>query len=485
MADGPFDGQDPGMPDPEELRRMMEELLAGRTPSGISFDASALAKAAGLPSDPAFLRRLMTSLQQAANTPDAGIDWTLATDQAKATAAPGTQEISAQTRSEYEAALAVAGLWLSEVTSITELTEPTRLVTRTEWIGQTMPVWSQISAPVATSIAQALTRAMRDNAPEQLAGMLERALPMMQGVAGALFAVQLGQVVGQLSAEVVSGGDVGIPLLERAQSALVPQNIDEFGAGLELPADQVRIALSVRELAHARLFRHAKWLRLDLISAITAFADGVDIDMERIGEVASGFDPSNPEALREALSDGSLIPEHSPAQRHALSRLETTLALIEGWVDVVTEQASTRLPGAAAIAETVRRRRATGGPAERALATLVGLELRPRRLREAAAMWRLVGEELGAAARDGLWAHPDLLPTSEDIDDPAALVARLRGEGDGSAAEDDAFDQAIAELLRDDAPRPIEDEDGRIEDPDDPEGPEGPAGPGGSGGPGR
>src|SRR5690606_28859062 len=121
------------------------------------------------------------------------------------------------------------------------------------------------------------------------------------------------------------------------------------------------------------------------------------------------------EELQQILSSGALIPAKTPEQEAAHERLQTMLALIDGWVDVVTDEATKRLPGASGIGEMVRRRRATGGPAERAFAALAGLELRPRRLREAAAMWRLVAEKSDQATRDGLWAHPDILPTAEEI----------------------------------------------------------------------
>jgi Uncharacterized conserved protein len=55
---------------------------------------------------------------------------------------------------------------------------------------------------------------------------------------------------------------------------------------------------------------------------------------------------------------------------------------------------------------------------------VVGLELRPRRLRAAAELWRLLGEQRGIAGRDALWAHPDLVPSADDLDDPAAFVGR-------------------------------------------------------------
>jgi putative hydrolase len=288
---------------------------------------------------------------------------------------------------------------------------------------------------------------LHEQAPEEMEGMLDDASKLMRNVGGTLFAMQLGQVVGQLSTEVVSGGDIGIPLLDDQQAALLPQNVLAFGADLDIPVDQVQLYLAVRELAHARLFRHARWLRLQLLSSITEFARGIHIDTSRLEQLAEEFDPANPEELREAMTSGALIPPKSEDQLVALARLETMLALVEGWVDVVTAEATTRLPKSDAIAETVKRRRASGGPAESAFSTLVGLELRPRRLREAAAMWRAVTDAVGAEKRDALWAQPDLIPTGEDIDDSSALITRITS---GSAEPDD-IDQAIEDLLNDDS----------------------------------
>ena len=100
----------------------------------------------------------------------------------------------------------------------------------------------------------------------------------------------------------------------------------------------------------------------------------------------------------------------------------------------------------------MRRRRAVGGPAERALGSLVGLELRPRRMREAAAMWRAVTDAVGVAARDALWDYPDLMPTADDIDDPAALVARLEARARGEEPAPDEMDDALARLLAGEKP---------------------------------
>jgi putative hydrolase len=210
-----------------------------------------------------------------------------------------------------------------------------------------------------------------------------------------------------------------------------------------LVADQAYIYLAVRELAHARLFRHSRWLREAVISQLTNYANGITIDGEAMSELASSITPENAEALKNALESGALLSERTEEQRAALQTIETLLALIEGWVEVVTEQATKLLPTAGTLDEVLRRRRATSSPAQATFATLVGLELRPRRNREAAAFWRTVTERIGTDARDAIWDHPDLLPTGDDIDNVDDYLKRIQ-------SGEDSIDQALRELLEGD-----------------------------------
>src|SRR5699024_9245174 len=154
---------------------------------------------------------------------------------------------------------------------------------------------------------------------------------------------------------------------------------------------------------------------------------------------------SDPQALQEALTGGFLNPSPTPAQQQALTQLETWLALIEGWVEHVASRATERqLPHTAAMTETIRRRRATGGPAERTFAGLVGLELRPRRLRDAASLFAALEEKVGVSGRDGVWAHPDVAPTGADLDDVLGFVER-RASGGGDESD---LDAALESILR-------------------------------------
>ena len=177
--------------------------------------------------------------------------------------------------------------------------------------------------------------------------MLAGAGQMMRSIGGAMFAMQLGQVVGQLSSEVVSGGDIGIPLLPDGTAALLPQNVAEFGEGLDIrrpgrhlprrPRAGARAAVPARALAEAAPHQlHHRVLARDAHRH------------RRTRESRRAVRPANPEQLRETLTNGSLIPPKTDAQLAALARLETMLALVEGWVDVVTAAATKRLPRAIA-----------------------------------------------------------------------------------------------------------------------------------------
>ncbi|MGH3520182.1 MAG: zinc-dependent metalloprotease [Haloechinothrix sp.] len=333
----------------------------------------------------------------------------------------------------------LAELWLDSATILPAGATNTVAWSARDWVEQTLPTWQRLCDPVATRISHAWMDALPAEA-RQAAGPL---LSMVGQMGGMAFGSQLGNALAQLGSEVLTSTEVGLPLGPDATSALLPANIEKFTEGLERPSSEVLVFIAAREAAHQRLFAHVPWLRQSLLGAVEEFARGITVDTGALEQLAGQIDPSNPSSIEEAMSSGLLQPKTSPEQQTALARLESLLALVEGWVDVVVADAiGERLPGANALRETLRRRRASGGPAEQTFASLVGLELRPRRLRAASALWKLVGERLGVDKRDELWSHPDLVPTAEDLDDPLEFVDRLANGGDGSA------DDPIAELER-------------------------------------
>ena len=378
------------------------------------------------------------------------VNWDLAKNVARHTvAAEGDPSVLDSDRQRIVEAIRLADLWLDEVTAFPSGVRTAQAWSRSEWVEATLPVWSKLCDPIADKAVDAMGGMLSMDPGEggELPGELNQALQavtggmggmgglaglggvgglgaMMRRIGGMMVGGQTGAAVGALAREVVSSTDVGLPLGPEGVAALLPSGVAEFGEGLSVGADEVRIFLALREAAHHRLFAHVPWLRSRLLAAVEDYARGITVDTSALRDAMPQIDPSNPEALRDALADAALFqPEDTPQQKAALSRLETLLALVEGWVATVVNAAATdRLPQAGALAEAVRRRRATGGPAEQTFATLVGLELRPRRLREAAALWQQLTDARGVAGRDAVWSHPDLLPTAEDLDDPAGFV---------------------------------------------------------------
>src|SRR4249920_1673679 len=163
--------------------------------------------------------------------------------------------------------------------------------------------------------------------------------PMMRRIGGMMVGSQTGAAVGALAREVVSSTDVGLPLGPEGTAALLPAGVTAFGEGLSVNPDEVRLFLAMREAAHHRLFGHVPWLRARLLGAVEDYARGITVDASALRDAMPQIDPSNPESLNEALSGAALFqPEDTEQQKAALARLETVLALVEGWVSTVVDE---------------------------------------------------------------------------------------------------------------------------------------------------
>jgi len=391
------------------------------------------------------LGAMMQSGQAAGET--GPVNWAMVTDVArKKLSSEGDPSVNDAQRRALLEAVRLADVWLDPAVTFPATTAVPLAWSRSEWLEATLPVWRQVISPIAEQMQSVVGQTMgagteldvetlSQNLPEQLRGMFPEGIPpemaqmiapmmgMVQQLGVVAFSAQLGEALAALAADVVSASDIGVPLTAQPQVALLPTNVEAFGEGLGLPVDDVRLYLALRESAHQRLFAHVSWLRPRVIGAVEEYARGVRVDQDRLAEAMRDIDPNDPEALQQLMGGGLLQPEDTPEQAAALARLETLLALVEGWVDDVVDTAiADRLPSAVQLRETIRRRRAAGGPAEKTFSTLIGMELRPRLAREAATLFAVVRAGRGVEARDALWAHPDLLPGPDDLGDPLGFV---------------------------------------------------------------
>lgn len=441
----PGEGNDPDEPD--------EPSRSGRSgDEGNAFDPfglGALGAGSGGPGgfDANALGQMFTQLGQMLSQSSSGGGGPVNYDLAKQMALQNlsTQGLPSAAQADgVSESVRLAELWLDPVTSLPVGSTSSAAWAPRDWVERTLPTWQRLCDPVAHRMAGSWVEALPAEA-RQAAGPLMAMLEQMGGLA---FGTQLGSALGQLGGEVLTSTDIGLPLGPEGVAALLPANIEAFAEGLDCRSSEVTVFLAACEAAHHRLFAHVPWLRQRLLGAVEEFAHGIRVDTEALEDLARRIDPTDPQSMEQLMHSGALEPTTSPEQQAALSRLETLLALVEGWVDVVVADAvGDRLPGAEALRETLRRRRASGGPAEQTFATLVGLELRPRKLRDAARLWRDLTDVRGIEARDAVWNHPDLMPTADDLDAPTGFARR--------SADSSDLDDPIAALERtaDQAPR--------------------------------
>ncbi len=359
--------------------------------------------------------------------------------------AQGSAPIGANDVSDVEQAFSIAELWLNDATFFPQSHNTGNVaLARTDWVDSTLAGWQTTVEPLATGLSSAIGELLNQakGDPNSLdadnpLGQEHMQLPigmisaLLNSFIGSLIATQLGQAIGGLAGKVTGAHDVGLPLIDAAYPTLVPQNIKEWATDLDIPMDEVRIFHALREAAIARLFAHNPWLVSYIRTAITDYGKGINIDMDAIQDQAQrafesgeGFDPSNPESFTIALNDGIFTPQETPAQRAALTKLETALALIDGWSEeVVALAAGERLPNIAALQETLRRRRATSAPAQQLFSSLLGLQVSPRLAREATAFWKQVRELKDVESRDRVWSG--ILPTADDLLTPESFMKSL------------------------------------------------------------
>ncbi|WP_156164969.1 zinc-dependent metalloprotease [Demequina silvatica] len=405
----------------EELQRM-------------GMDPQALAAQAGLADNPAMMEHVLGQIR-ALVSQSAGedVNWKLAHDVARGVAAQGGDPtVSGATAALHRQAVSRAELWLDAVTDFDPTRLEPRVWSRAEWVEATLPTWRTLAGPVAVSVSHALSGLLEgaDDLPET-GGLDPSAL--LRSVAPTVCGMHMGQAAGEMAREAFGATDLGIPLLAEPRVVLIPKAITEFADGLDIDEDAVRTFLALREAAHVRLFAAAPWLPGQLHTLIERYSQAITIDLEALEEAVRDAGMGDPARLQKALNRGIFASQHTDEQKATLESIETLLALVEGWVDDVTMRAAAaHLPDVGALREMMRRRRAAGGPAEDTFANLLSLELRPRRMRDASAMWAALHSRLGAEGRDGVWSHPDLLPTSEELAAWQAWVGAYvtRGEGD-------------------------------------------------------
>ena len=350
----------------------------------------------------------------------------------------GSQPLGTNDVTAVNNACEIADIWLNEATDFPATSSTaTRAISRLDWIDETLSGWQATMEPLATGLSSAISRLL-DEAMKAQGGEQEDAMAAAPGGAiagllrsfiGTMIATQLGQAIGAIATSATGAHDVGLPIVQPARSLLIPENIEKWGADTEIAKSEIYLFHALREGAIARLFEHNPWIVSYIRSAIVEYGAGIRIDLDAIQRqaeeamqgMASDANPGE-QSFTISLDSGIFTPEETPSQRAALEKLETVLALVDGWADdVATLAAGDRIPSITALRELHRRKRATSAPAQQLFKTMLGLEVSPKLAREASAFWSRVREVKDVSARDQIWSG--ILPSATELLAPDLFLA--------------------------------------------------------------
>lgn len=351
--------------------------------------------------------------------------------------------------SAVTAAVQLAEMWLDDATILPVSGNKVEVWNEEQWLKGTLPMWKRMVTPVAEHMNEAQMQSLPEEAREMVGPMLN----MMNQMSGMNFGMQLGNALGDLASQTLTGSDFGVPVAPTGVTAILPRNLARISGDLKVPRQDALVYLAAREAARQRLFKHVPWLLETLVSSVEEYAAGLVIDTSHIEEAMRelNLESGDPAAIQDAmqrLQGLDMSPRISSRNAAAVSRLETLLALIEGWVEnVVLDCMSDRIPNTQALSEAWRRRRATGGSAEKAFSAVVGIEFGAPKVAEAQELWRRVTVAVDVNRRDHIWDHPDFLPSAEDLGNSAEFIDSLLDSADIDGFDPIAEINALEEML--------------------------------------
>ncbi len=327
-------------------------------------------------------------------------------------------------------------LLVSDATGITAaLTVPGEAVDRTGWSHATLAGLE----PVLGALARALGRSTGETpadagapgmlSPEALIGMV------MQQFMPPLLGLWAGSMIGLLSHRALGQYDLPLPLDAPPKLLFVVRNVEAFGTEWTLPLDELRYALALREVVHGAQ-RSVPWVRARLVRLASDYVSAYEVQTNAIEEQLGGFgftfDPNDPGAMEAMarMSDPDLLLGAMQSERQAplLAELQRTVAVLEGYTDVVVEAQGVRVGTAhGRIDEALRRHRLERGEATGFVDRLLGLELDRTHYESGVTFCRGVIERSDGQLDqlNRLWSNEDLLPTQPELDAPGLWLARI------------------------------------------------------------
>jgi coenzyme F420 biosynthesis associated uncharacterized protein len=243
-------------------------------------------------------------------------------------------------------------------------------------------------------------------------------------VAGGMLSVQIGALLGVLSAKVL--GQYILPLggPGQAQLVLVGPNVVDLSERYGALAADVRKTILLHELTHRLQFDSVSWLGDHLRGILARYLAASRLDARALVEALGRI----PDVLRDLREEHHVAPllelVLTEQQRAIVEEAQALMTLLEGHGNATMFGAAggyVRDPDTVRTALDRRRSDVIG----RVLGAAAGLDMKRRQYSEGEAFVRAVVERVGIGGFNRVWTSPDALPTLEEIGRPERWVARV------------------------------------------------------------
>jgi coenzyme F420 biosynthesis associated uncharacterized protein len=251
--------------------------------------------------------------------------------------------------------------------------------------------------------------------------------PALRATAGTLVSAEVGVLLGYVSRRVL--GQYDVVLLDpdaAARLLFVAPNLDDAARQLAADPDELLRWVALHEVTHALQFSSVPWLRDHLAGLIRELVASMEVtlDPQRLLRLPSRDDLR---ALVDAVSgDGDLLSlVTTPRQRETIDRMQATMAVIEGHAEHVMDAVGAEvLPSLDQLRAAMERRRDAPSAPARLLQRLLGFDVKLRQYRLGKRFCDAVVAAEGLPALNRVWSDPRVMPTLEELEDPASWLAR-------------------------------------------------------------
>jgi len=297
---------------------------------------------------------------------------------------------------------------------------------RSQWVEANARGLRDLIEPLASKLATAIGEAQGElpipaeaqASPNLMEMMSRQMMPLLLGA-------QVGAVLGYLGQRVLGQYDLAVPHPSGSLYFVVP-NIARFEKEWSLRPVEFRAWVALHEVTHRFEFARP-WVREHFLSLVRDLVEHAELDLSGLEQRMEGLDLGNPDALQEAFEGMGNFMGHTsdPEQRLRIARVQSFMAIAEGYGDHVMESLGRRMLSTYPQIEEALRRFREDRHGDQALERLLGLEMKQEHYRLGSQFCAKVAELTDEATLGRAWESPDALPSMPELEEPTLWLARM------------------------------------------------------------